>query len=111
MRMKSKLFALLVPALLSFATAQAGELPVPAAPEAAAVAPATEPGCGDTAALPMEEILQAFTPAVQPQEPLLKAGCTGSYGSCQCYKISGQRGCLTSGSGSDCDRCCANLHC
>ncbi|HEX6904373.1 MAG TPA: hypothetical protein VF789_31990 [Thermoanaerobaculia bacterium] len=52
-----------------------------------------------------------FTPAVQPEEPILKAGCFGSYRTCQCYKISGQSGCITSGSGSDCSTCCFNLHC
>ena len=103
--MKLKTFVLLVPLfLLSLTAVQAGEVPTLAAPE---------PGCGDSvaAAVSLEEMLQPFTPAVLPAEPILKAGCFGSYGSCQCYKISGQRGCLTSDSGPDCSRCCSNLHC
>jgi len=102
--MKLKTLVLLVPLfLLSFAVAQAGETP----PLVAA-----EPGCGDAmAAWSPEDMLPLFTPAALPEEPILKAGCFGSYGSCQCYKIAGQSGCLTSDSGPDCSRCCANLHC
>lgn len=115
MKMKLKTVVLLVPVfLLSLATAQAGEAPVLAAPEVAGVALVAEPGCGDVAALEvvnLEEMLQPFTPAVLPAEPILKAGCFGSYGSCECFKLPGQSGCLTSGGGSDCSRCCANLHC
>ncbi|HKI04196.1 MAG TPA: hypothetical protein VKK31_19615 [Thermoanaerobaculia bacterium] len=106
--MKLKMIALLVPVfLLSLATAQAGEIPVPA-PEVAAVAQVADPGCG---AASLDSVLQVFTPAVQPEEPLLKAGCNGSYGGCQCFKLPGQSGCITSGSGVNCSICCQNLYC
>lgn len=108
MKMKLKIAALLVPVfLLSFVAAQAGEVAIPA-PEAAAVAQVADPGCE---AASLDSVLQGFTPAAQPEEPLLKAGCHGSYGGCQCFKFPGQSGCLTSSTGINCSICCQNLSC
>lgn len=68
-------------------------------------APASQPDCQATAALPLD-LSQNLSPAT-PQKARPKAGGTWTYGGCQCYTNCSSAGCICSDDWC-CSACCAD---